>query len=64
MSVDLPEPEAGNGDELAGIYRQAHVVQDVGAPRLALKDAVHVADVDNGTHYMSSSAGILPESAL
>ena len=55
---------AGDCDELTGVHRQAHVVQDVGATGLALKDAVHVADVDDGTHYIPSSADMLPESAL
>ena len=39
-------------------------MQDVGATCLALKDAVHVADVDNGTHYMPSSSDMLTESVL
>ena len=39
-------------------------MQNMGAAGLALKNAVHVADVDDGTHYMPSSADMLPESAL
>ena len=51
-------------DAIAALTRNAKAVQDMGATRLALKNAVHVADVDNGTHYMPSSSDMLPESVL
>ena len=55
MSI-CPEPEgpviATNSPDLPP---GSKLLQDVGATCLALKDAVHVADVDDGAHYAGNT---------
>ena len=45
---------AGDGHELTWLHGQTHVMKDVRAAGFAFKDAMHVADVDDGAHYISS----------
>lgn len=64
MSVDLPEPEGPVIATNSPGFTARLTLCRMWAHPASLSKAVHVADVDNGTHYMPSSADMLPEPAL